>query len=309
MIDKKLSEFNEIQNTHELFEGYVPVLKKHSDGNYINSKVEFSRLLIDDLFDFKLSDHILTNTSWVESNQFTWLSGDVYVSAYDTLVHAKSLGNTVHDDVLDITYFESDLGFKICDATQLDILNAIYEQEGQAWYYVLDEENRRFKLPRSNNFIRVGAQNVTIDNQLCNTPLFLYFYVGNVVKNELSIDVANLANQLNSKVDIDMSNVPFVPAEWKLELLSLSAPDFSKGVAIPNGYVTPKDGYVQSYWQKGNQSSSSISANNIVIAYSSTAGSNYGTSSGACFARVGKNVVITYSNVGTVFFFPCQGAA
>ena len=38
------------------------------------------------LFDFRFSDQILNNTSWLRADTFSWASGVVYVSAYEHLV-------------------------------------------------------------------------------------------------------------------------------------------------------------------------------------------------------------------------------
>ena len=47
-----------------------------------------------------------------------------------------------------ITYYQADDGHKICTADQETNLMALYSSTGLAWYFILDTDNRRFKLPR-----------------------------------------------------------------------------------------------------------------------------------------------------------------
>lgn len=49
----------------------------------------------------------------------------------------------------DIIYYVSTDGHKICWDVQESNVDAIYNATGVAWYYVLDKENQRFKLPRA----------------------------------------------------------------------------------------------------------------------------------------------------------------
>ena len=48
-----------------------------------------------------------------------------------------------------INYKLADDGHKICLPDQEAKITALYEQTGIAWYYILDTENKQFKLPRS----------------------------------------------------------------------------------------------------------------------------------------------------------------
>jgi hypothetical protein len=47
-----------------------------------------------------------------------------------------------------ITYYLATDGHKIVLADQESAVQGIYEETGSAWYYILDIENKRFKLPR-----------------------------------------------------------------------------------------------------------------------------------------------------------------
>lgn len=48
-----------------------------------------------------------------------------------------------------ITYYLADDGHKICLPDQEANISSLYENTGVAWYYVLDVENKQFKLPRT----------------------------------------------------------------------------------------------------------------------------------------------------------------
>lgn len=48
-----------------------------------------------------------------------------------------------------ITYYRAEDGHKICLPDQESNIVALYESTGVAWYYILDTENKQFKLPRT----------------------------------------------------------------------------------------------------------------------------------------------------------------
>lgn len=65
-------------------------------------------------------------------------------------------GNASSDTIGDvtITYYKSVNGLKICLPDQSDAIEQLYDNTGVAWYYIIDTENKRFKLPRSKwNFV------------------------------------------------------------------------------------------------------------------------------------------------------------
>lgn len=83
-----------------------------------------------------------------------------------------SLSKTETIGDITITYYQADDGHKICLPDQESNLVALYEATGVAWYYVLDTENKRFKLPRTKwgftglrdsvgGFVEAGLPNIT----------------------------------------------------------------------------------------------------------------------------------------------------
>ncbi|MBO5704514.1 MAG: hypothetical protein J6R99_00680, partial [Alphaproteobacteria bacterium] len=82
-------------------------------------------------------------------------TNSIYDSASYELVRDSSKDETAPQKQTDtigditITYYLADDGHKICLPDQESNLVALYEATGVAWYFILDEENKQFKLPRS----------------------------------------------------------------------------------------------------------------------------------------------------------------
>lgn len=97
------------------------------------------------------SDHLLNDISWLRADTFSWQSGDVYVSAYNHLVScmADATEETETIDGIEITYHLAQNKRKICLPDQENKILELYNKTGVAWYYILDEDNTQFKLPRT----------------------------------------------------------------------------------------------------------------------------------------------------------------
>lgn len=104
------------------------------------------------LFDVKWSDHAQNDVSWLKSDNFSWASGAVYTAAYNKLVteynDEASMSQTDEYGDFSITCKVSPGGYKIADVSQETAIMDLYAATGVAWYYILDTENARFKLPR-----------------------------------------------------------------------------------------------------------------------------------------------------------------
>lgn len=103
------------------------------------------------LLDFKWSDCIMNDVSWLRADTFSWQSGDVYVTAYNHLVQDIQ-GITAETETIGsytVTFYRATDGHKICLADQEQTVLNIYNTYGVAWYYLLDSANTRFKLPRT----------------------------------------------------------------------------------------------------------------------------------------------------------------
>ena len=105
-----------------------------------------------DILDYKWTDKILDNASWIDANLYSWLYSDPYEIAYNHLVtdidgvtaSTETVGSTT------ITYYQASDEHKIILSDQITAAEIIFNEMGVAWYYILDTTNQRFKLPREN---------------------------------------------------------------------------------------------------------------------------------------------------------------
>lgn len=125
------------------------------------------------------SDELLQHAAWLLSDG-EWKSGVIYSTAFNYLVNEYNLG-TEHTDILTdvngVTYtipYKTIRGKKVVDVAYESIVTDIYNAIGSAWYYIIDQQNSRFKLPMSNNMesytmdptkagldVRAGLPNIT----------------------------------------------------------------------------------------------------------------------------------------------------
>lgn len=229
-----------------------------------------------DLFDSKWADHILNDPSWLRADNFSWHSGDVYKSAYEHLVNEYNADTTLggQSETINGTtvYFRLAAdGHKIVPANEEAGVQAVFESTGVAWYYIIDQTNKQFKLPRTRfgftglrdsvgNYVAEGLPNITgnfnaysygsgggsravtsaisTSNTLAGgsqssynfnsfsidasrsssiygasntvqpraTQMYLYFYVGDWIKDKEIIDVGAITEELNNKADADLNN-------------------------------------------------------------------------------------------------------
>ena len=91
-----------------------------------------------------------TSATPAESDAIYTKSGGTYTSAgtvASVLLGPASSTETVSGHT--ITYYTAEDGHKIVLASQESTVLDIYNSTGVAWYYIFDEENVRFKLPRT----------------------------------------------------------------------------------------------------------------------------------------------------------------
>lgn len=255
------------------------------------------------LFTIIPSDHLLNDVNYLRSDTFSWQSGNVYTSAYNTLVNEKNSASQTTTETIggvSITYYKSTNGFNIVDPTQEQNIINLYNNTGIAWFYILDETNKQFKLPRTkynfvgyrNNvggYVEESLPNITgsvkykglggVDGEngaLYNTSgggynhesstmtqgntinfdaslssstyqdnapvqqrateMYLYFYVGNTVRNETEIDVGAITEELNNKVNV--SNV---------KNICIGYPDYSAEVELvfEEENTIPENGWLE----------------------------------------------------------------
>ena len=101
-------------------------------------------------------DYIIDDPSWLRADTFSWHSGDSeeansYEKVYQHLANDID-GKTLQTETvagITIQYYLADDTHKICPASEEQNLIDLYNTTGIAWYYIIDEENIRFKLPRT----------------------------------------------------------------------------------------------------------------------------------------------------------------
>lgn len=99
------------------------------------------------------------NSPWKRSDTFNWLDGIKYKNAYNHLLNDIKNKAASTETVAGITIncVLADDGHKIILATDTETLanlETLYNKTGIAWYYILDIDNTRFKLPRTQwNFV------------------------------------------------------------------------------------------------------------------------------------------------------------
>lgn len=314
------------------------------------------------LFTTIWADHILNNASYLRADTFSWQSGSVYTSAYAHLVadiddiasETETIAGTT------ITFYRAADGHKIVEADQESNVEAIYTATGIAWYYILDTDNTRFKLPRTKwAFIGYrdsvgnyepetlpnitgkygitdraiggsstgtsalyasatgtswatwqsagagGGLDISFDASRSSstyknganvrqraTQMYLYFYVGNTVQNQTEIDVGEITEALNDKVDLDGS---WGAPTNQYDDLTLGASDTE--------YTAPADG-----WFAINKTAGSANLYLTMANQSNNmqAGNVYASSGQfRCYipAKKGDKVVVYYSMTGTTNMF------
>ena len=140
------------------------------------------------------SDHLYNDASYLRADNFSWHNADIYVTGYDTLLKEYNDENCVEETENGVTYKHSPNGFKIASADQHDNVRLAYEDGGKSWFYLLDVENTRFKLPREKK----------TDGK------YLYFYLGYYERPATEVNIGiltELANGTDMSVIVDEINV------------------------------------------------------------------------------------------------------
>ena len=155
------------------------------------------------LFDTKWVDHILNDECWLRTETFSWQDGNMYKLAYNHLV-ADIDGITPTTETvqnISISFYQAEDGHKIIMPNQESYAVAIFEAVGVAWYYILDTENQRFKLPRASNPGTAWYMPLSVAvSEYGANEQYLYMYIGNYTAAPSDNTMAIL-NELNGKLD------------------------------------------------------------------------------------------------------------
>ena len=167
-LDKKVSVIQGEENAGK-------ILIVNEDGEVVPDKPKVGASL--PILTHVFADHKLNDISWLNADTFSWQSGDVYIAAYEHLASEYEAettlgGQTDTIDGITIYYRLAEDGHKIVPANHEADVQALYEKTGVAWYYILDKENKQFKLPRTKfgftglrdsvgKYVEAGLPNIT----------------------------------------------------------------------------------------------------------------------------------------------------
>lgn len=115
------------------------------------------------------ADHLFNDASYLLADNFSWHYASIYVTAYNKLEEQYNHENSVEETENGITFKRTPDGFKIADVSQHDTIYDLYEETGSAWFYIIDTDNKRFKLPREKAELQIhcpskAAVNVTVSD-------------------------------------------------------------------------------------------------------------------------------------------------
>ena len=111
----------------------------------------------------KISDNSTLLNIGVSKNATNSFRGSIDLKQFSITVDGKEVfsGNKTGIDVIndiEIPYTLSKTGSKIVDVAYRDRVIDLYEQEGQAGYYTIDEENKNFTLPMGEIYGMIGQR-------------------------------------------------------------------------------------------------------------------------------------------------------
>ena len=152
---------------HELDDDFLSAYENVYETVYTNKEQpefgdDFVVITGDEESGYVFTDYPYTCSSFNEETQtiglyckakdedFTMASTYTYAPERNIVITSETKGNTSSDTIGDvtITYYKSVNGLKICLPDQSDAIEQLYANTGVAWYYIIDTENKRFKLPR-----------------------------------------------------------------------------------------------------------------------------------------------------------------
>ena len=127
-------------------------------GDFPTFSGTLSDYLVEDLYVVSIGCRYYIKNYWV---------GSIDLNAFKIYVD----GNLVYQPCLKIPYTESKTGSKIVDVAYRDRVIDLYEQEGQAGYYTIDEENQNFTLPMGEVYGMIESK---ADKDMLNNPYSLF---------------------------------------------------------------------------------------------------------------------------------------
>jgi hypothetical protein len=186
--------------------------------------------------------------SWVDSMQWSWHSGAIFIAAYGLLLEeynsseAVSTSDTIND--ITIPYKLTPNGYKIVAANDADKVAQLFNSTGTAWYYIIDTTNEYFKLPRNSNFATgmsaTEAGGTYNEYRMASgagqtikaVKQHLYFFLGNSIHNKSVIDLAKVTDELN-KINGKIENVSDIDLSAYATVIALNSVSDVANAAMP----------------------------------------------------------------------------
>lgn len=106
------------------------------------------------LFFHSVSNYIIKDLSMINASKFEWLDGKIYSVAYQELLKEynslDSIEKTLTVQGISVEYKLTPKKYRITLSDQEDKITELYDTLHSADYFILDTNNKRFKLPRKN---------------------------------------------------------------------------------------------------------------------------------------------------------------
>ena len=169
------------------------------------------------ILDFKWSDHLLNDMSWLRADTFSWQDGNTYSLVYNELLSEYNNSTSTTETDGSITFKRTQKGYKIALSNQETAIAEKYATDGIAWYYILDTANKKFKLPRTKfgfeglrtsvgNDIEAGLPNITGSFRYMQNLNNSFLATGSFnIDNIINMNDANGGTTSAAQVSIDAS--------------------------------------------------------------------------------------------------------
>ena len=144
-----------------------------------------------------------------------YFNGSIDLNAFKIYVD----GNLVYQPCLKIPYTQSKTGSKIVDVAYRDRVIDMYEQEGQAGYYTIDEENQNFTLPMGEIYGMIESK---------------------ATKNDIDVMKNDIESELSKKADVitDLDTIREGASKGATALQSIPAEYVTETELNAKGYLT-----------------------------------------------------------------------
>lgn len=174
-------------------------------------------------------------------------------------------------------------------------------ENGRDWHFVTtayqynSNSHSNLKLDASRSSSIYGNSSTV---QPPATQMYLYFYVGNTVRNETEIDVGEITEALDGKLDQDLSNAS---ANFKETIVGYGMPDYSATITVSYPYTAICDGIANVYGASSGEDTVTVNGNGIGCVFQ-------GVNGVTVLLNRGDILNVTGSQLAYIYFIPLKGA-